>query len=137
MTISKPIKILIGVFTLFMVLFPFVIMPAFTMFFMFKSGSLFFDTQAMTNPNEIVQAMMPMMMIFYPTMMCYSLMQLGLQIFYIIHDIKNKVLTDTLRILYAIGTFFLPFVAMPIYFIAYLWKDDHQELKLSQTEITS
>ena len=55
-------------------------------------------------------------------------MQIGLQIFYITHEIKNKVLTDTFRILLVLGTFFLPYIAMPIYFVAYLWKDNPQEV---------
>ncbi len=70
-----------------------------------------------------------MMMIFYPVMMCYSVVQLGLQIFYVIHEIKNKALSDTYRIFFALGTFLLPYVAMPIYFFAYLWKDQPQELQ--------
>jgi hypothetical protein len=137
MNINKPTKIAIGVSTIFAVLFPFVIAPAFVMFFIFGSGFPFFDPQSIPNPYEIEKTMFPMMMVFYPVMMCFTLVQLGLQVFYIIHEIKNKVLTDTYRILFAIGTFFLPYIAMPIYFIAYLWKDNPQELKSSQAEITS
>jgi hypothetical protein len=59
--------------------------------------------------------------------------QLGLQIFYVIHEIKNKALTDTIRILFTIGLFFLPYIAMPIYFFAYLWKDAPQEPLVAQT----
>ena len=137
MKISKPVKILIGVLTFFAVFFPFVIMPAFMMFFMYNSGFPFLYSQTMTNPDEMIKAMMPMMIVFYPTVMCYSLVQLGLQVFYIIHEIKNKALTDTFRILFAIGTFMLPYVAMPIYFIAYLWKDNPPTSKSSPAEITS
>jgi hypothetical protein len=135
MNISKPVKILIGVLTVFAVLFPFIIMPAFVMYFMFSSAFPFFNPQSIPNPQDIAKTMLPMMMVFYPTMMCFSLVQIGLQIFYIIHEIKNKSLTDTFRILFAIGTFFLSFVAMPIYFIAYLWKDNAQELKSSSAEL--
>jgi uncharacterized BrkB/YihY/UPF0761 family membrane protein len=74
------------------------------------------------------------MMIFYTGMMCFSLVQFGLKIFYIIHEIKNKALTDNFRILFVLGTFLLSFVAMPIYFFAYLRKDDLQEPKPSLTE---
>lgn len=131
MNISKPVKILIGVLTVFAVLFPFFIMPVFMMFFMFSSGFPFFDPQSVPNPNDI-EAMLPFMFVFYPLMMCFSVVQLGLQIFYIIHEIKNKALTDTFRILFAIGTFFLPYVAMPIYFFVYLWKDNPQESQVVQ-----
>jgi hypothetical protein len=131
MNISKPVKILIGVLTVFAVLFPFFIMPVFMMFFMFSSGFPFFDPQSVPNPNDI-EAMLPFMFVFYPLMMCFSVVQLGLQIFYIIHEIKNKALTDTFRILFAIGTFLLPYVAMPIYFFVYLWKDNPQETQVVQ-----
>ena len=129
MNISKPVKILIGCLTAFGVLLPFLIMPMFVMFFMFSSGFPFFLSHSVADPNEFVKTMLPMMMLFYPLMMCFSLVQLGLQIFYVIHEIKNKALTDTFRILFAIGTFLLPFIAMPIYFFVYLWKDDPLELQ--------
>ena len=132
MNISRPIKILIGVLTVFAVLFPFIIMPSFMMFFVFRAGFPFFDPQSVPSPYEIEKSFMPMMMIFYPVMMCFSLVQLGLQIFYVIHEITNKALTDSLRILFVLGTFFLPFIAMPFYFIAYLWKGNSQELKPAQ-----
>lgn len=130
MNINKPTKIVIGVLTVFAVIFPFVIAPALMMFFVFSSGFPFFDPQSVPNSYEIQKTMLPMMMVFYPTMMCFGLVQLGLQIFYIIHEVKNKALTDTYRILFAIGTFFLPYIAMPIYFIAYLWKDTPQETQV-------
>jgi amino acid transporter len=131
MNISKPVKIFVGFLTVFAILFPFVIMPVFMMFFVFSSGFPFFNPHSVPNPGDF-EAMLPFMMVFYPLMMCYSLVQLGLQIFYVIHDIKNKALTDTFRILFAIGTFLLPYVAMPIYFVVYMWKDAPQESQLAQ-----
>jgi hypothetical protein len=134
MKISKSVKILIGFLTAFAVLFPFVIMPALVMFFMFSVGFPFLDPNSIPSTNEVEKTMIPVMMVFYPTMMCFSFVQLGLQIFYIIHEIKNKALTDTFRILFVIGNFFLPFVAMPIYFFAYLWKDSPQESQIPQAQ---
>ena len=132
MNVSRPVKILIGFLTAFTVLFPFVIAPAFMMLFMFGFGSPFFDPRSFTDPSDIYRTMFPMMMVFYPVMMCFSLANLGLQIFYVIHEIKNKSLNDTYRILFAIGIFLLPYVAMPIYFIAFLWKDQPQELQVAK-----
>lgn len=129
MNISKPVKILIGFLTAFAILFPFVVVPGFMMAFVFGSG-FFFSNHSFAGPFEMQRTMFPFMMVFYPLIMCFSLVQLGLQIFYLIHEIKNKALNDTYRILFAIGTFFLPYVAMPIYFFAYLWKDSVQELQL-------
>ena len=114
MNISKSVKILIGFLTAFAILFPFVIMPAFMMLFVFGFGFPFFDPHSFANPNDMQRTIFPFMMVFYPAMMCYSVVQLGLQIFYVIHVIKNKAVNDTSRILFALGTFFLPYVAMPI-----------------------
>lgn len=132
MNISKPVKIFVGFLTAFAVLFPFIIMPAFVMVIMFSSGFPFFDPQSVPDPRDIEKTIIPFLMFFYPTMMCFSLAQLGLQIFYTIHEVKNKALTDTFRILFVIGNFFLPYVAMPIYFFVYLWKDAPQELQSPQ-----
>jgi len=132
MNISKPVKILIGCLTVFAILFPFLIMPVF-FFAMFSFGFPFMDPYAVSNPNDLIRNMFPVMMIFYPLVMCFSLVQLGLQIFYVIQEIKNKALNDTNRILFVIGTFFLPYVAMPIYFFVYLWKDFPQEPQPPQT----
>ena len=124
MSTSRPIKITIGILTVFSVLFPFVIAPGLMMFFVFSTGFPFLDPQSIPDPAEFQKTMFPMMMVFYPTMMCFSFLQLGLQVFYVVQAIKNKALTDAYRILFVLGTFFMPFVAMPIYFFAYLWKDN-------------
>ena len=135
MNVSKPVKILVGFLTAFAVVFPFIIAPVFMMFFMFSSGFPFFDPQSIPDLRDFQKTMFPMMMVFYPLIMCFSLVQLGLQIFYVIHEIKNKVLNDTYRILFAIGTFLLPYVAMPIYFFVYLWKDQPQDTQALQAEL--
>ena len=132
MNISKPVKIGIGLLTLGAVLFPFVIMPTIMLVMVFGSGFPSFDPHTGYNFPEW-EAMLPFMLVFYGMLMCYSLVQLGLQIFYVIHEIKNKSLTDTIRIIFILGNFFLPYVAMPIYFIAYLWKDAPQEALVAQT----
>ena len=127
MKISKPIKILIGCLTTLTILIPFVILPAVMMYFMFSVGFPFLSSSASVGPNDFEKTFMPFMLVFYPSMMCYSFVQLGLQIVYIIHQVKNKTLSDTFRVLFIIGNFFMPFIAMPIYFIAYMWKDPADE----------
>lgn len=137
MNISRPIKILIGFLTACAILFPFIIMPAIMMLFIFSSGFPFFDPHSFPNPGGFQKTMFPFMMIFYPTIMCFSLVQLGLQVFYVIHEIKNKALNDTYRILFVIGTFFLSYIALPIYFFAYLWKDNPQASQAVQPSLNS
>jgi WD40 repeat protein len=49
---------------------------------------------------------------------------LGLTIFYIVHAIKNNGASEVVRIVLLIGIFLMPFVAMPIYYILYVWLDN-------------
>ena len=126
MNLSKPLKITIGILTLFAILFPFVIVPAFWFLSIFNLGFLGMDAPSTANSEEALKAMLPFFG-FFAVMIAYSFTHLGLQIFYIIHQIKNKVLSETNRILFVLGIFFLPYVAMPIYFILHIWKDTPAE----------
>jgi hypothetical protein len=134
MTINKPTKIFIGILTALEILIPFFIMPGLMMLITFGPFFSIFTSNAAPRPDMILRSIVPMMMVFYPTLMCFAILQFALQIFYIIHEIKNKALTDNYRIFFAIGTFFLPHITMPIYFIAYLWKDNPPEVKSSTVE---
>lgn len=129
MTLSKPVKILIGALTAFGVLFPFLVMPIFFMLFMVTTGFPFLEPQSVPNPNEM-DAMIPIMLLIYPLMMCFTIVQFGLQIFYIVHIVKNRILGDTPKVLYTLGTFFMPFIAMPVYFIASLWNYEPQDFQI-------
>lgn len=64
------------------------------------------------------------MIIAMPLFMLYPFVQLALQVFYIIQAVKNKALTDTPRILFILGSYFMPFVALPLYFGMYIWRDE-------------
>lgn len=51
------------------------------------------------------------------------LLQVGLVVFYVIHIFKNKVITDSSRIIAVLGVIFMPIIGMPIYYILYVWRD--------------
>lgn len=118
MTFTKPIKILIGVLTLLIILVPFVIIPLMWGFSMLTGLML----AAQPEQTEVSLAF-AVMMIAMPLFMLYPFVQLGLQAVYIIHEVKNKVLTDTPRILFILGTYFMPFIALPVYYVMYIWRD--------------
>ncbi len=73
------------------------------------------------------------MLLIYPLMMCFTIVQFGLQIFYIVHIVKNRILGDTPKVLYTLGTFFMPFIAMPVYFIASLWNYELPDSQITST----
>ena len=118
MTLTKPIKILIGILTLLIILVPLVIIPLVWGFSMLTGLVL------AAQPERVEVPLMVVVMFFaMPLFMLYPFVQLALQVFYIIHEVKNKFLTDTPRILFILGSFFLPFIALPAYFIMHIWRD--------------
>jgi hypothetical protein len=105
---------------------------------MSNSGFPFFaNPQVPFNPDKFDQTFPTMFLFLYPAMMCFSLGQLALQVFYIVLAVKNKELTDTVRILFIIGMFFMPFIAMPIYFVVYFWNEDSQYWNNQQSKINN
>ena len=62
-----------------------------------------------------------------PIHFCSLFLEVGLFIFYLVHTIKNKNASDSLRIVLGLGHLFLPFVAMPIYYYLYIWRENPPE----------
>jgi len=69
----------------------------------------------------------------FPLICLVNLLHFGVQIFYIIHIIKNKTANETYRILSGIGMFILPWLAAPIYYFIYVWPDDPPDWALDPT----
>ena len=58
-----------------------------------------------------------------PIHVCSLFLEVGLLVFHLVHTIKNTVANDALRIALELGHIFLPFVAMPVYYYLYIWRD--------------
>jgi hypothetical protein len=43
--------------------------------------------------------------------------------FYIIHLVRNKHMSETAKIVIAVTLFFIPYLAMPAYFLIYVWPE--------------
>ena len=121
MHLSTPIKILIGLLTLLYIVSPLLIVFA---FFVPISLIPVFESTTSLRDAEAIFALIPLLM--FPTVLCFNAFYFGLQIFYIVQVVKNRALTDTPRILFILGLFFLPFIAMPLYYLLYTWKDAPQ-----------
>jgi hypothetical protein len=107
----KTIKIALGIFTFLASIYPFIII---TML-------LLANIQGTSgNFGRAIQDS------FFSTTIFYPFSQLALQVIYIILVVKNKQLSDSSRILFIIGAFFVPFIVAPIYFIKHIWKKDSQ-----------
>jgi hypothetical protein len=124
MTFSKPIKILIGVFTLLIELLPFLVTPLFFMFPILMGTVTSLDGELSDGAQGMLAliATLPFILVT-PIMMCYSLAHFLAQVFYIIQIVKNKTISDTPRILFILGTFFMPIIAMLLFFFLYILRE--------------
>jgi hypothetical protein len=82
-----------------------------------------FALQGWEDGNGFIPPFFGLFFLIFPVMMCISFLQLGLMVFYIIHIVKNKTGAEVFRILSAVGLYFLPFFAMPFYYLVYIWPE--------------
>ena len=112
MTLSNPIKILVGVLTLIVMLFP---VGLFLLWGLMVS-------QVMRGPSSDFP--LQFLDIVFPAaffIMClFTLIMYGLTAFYVTHAIKNQRGSDLVRIFALLGVFFLPYLGMPFYYILYI-----------------
>jgi hypothetical protein len=120
MNISKPVKTLIGVATLWYVIYPFIFIGGIFM----SMGML--PLLANSGNSEPPFFMFPFFAIF-PIHFCTIFLGMGLMAFYLIHVIKNSKADETVRIILGIGCFFMPFIAMPLYYYLYIWLENPPE----------
>ena len=70
---------------------------------------------------------------FWCLIMFTSLLQIAISAFYLTHIVKNRKGSDLLRILCGIGAFYLPYVALPAYFLIYIWPENAPEWALQKS----
>lgn len=127
MKLSKPVKILIGAGTGIYALFP---------LFLFFIWLLAVFTILVTSnyqgePSPIFFVLFSLM---FPAICLVNLLHLALVSFYITHMIKNNTANETLRVLLALGLFFLPWLAMPVYLLIYILPSQPPEWALIATK---
>jgi hypothetical protein len=110
---NNALKIIIGLLTAWVVIFPFL---AFLAYFGFIFSLI---SQASQNPYY-EPAFPPVFLLIMIFIMCSGFLQVFLQGFYIVHDIVNKTGSDVLRAVLGLGIFFLPFIALPVYYFIYI-----------------
>jgi hypothetical protein len=119
MKLSKATKVVIGFGTAITTLGPFL----FPMIWLLAIGTIPFvdldSSQALALPFFLF-------LIAFPIMIATSLVQIGLQVFYWSHIILNKAASDPSKILFGIGTFILPWLAMPFYFFIHVLPDSQE-----------
>jgi hypothetical protein len=125
MTLSKPWKITVGLATLWLVLYPLLFFAVWLIMFIGMPISGIIASSAEGNlPMFIAPFFMLPFFCIFPLHFLTIFIALGLMAFYLIHVIKNTKANDTVRIILGVGCFFMPFIAMPVYYYAYIWHDE-------------
>lgn len=111
MNLSKTQKILLGIATLWVSIVPFVAMLGW--FAVAILGIIQAETTHNADDPILIWVAAP---IFFGIFFCSMVLYIPLLVFYIIHLIRNRNSSDTLRMVMGVGLWLLPFVAMPVYF---------------------
>ena len=131
MNISKPVKILIGLGTLWYMIYPFIFIGGIFL----SMGLLSFLTHGDYGPNsELRFGPFPFFGLIFPLHFCTIFLGMGLLVFYLIHVIKNTKADETIRIILGVGNFFMPFIAMPIYYYLYIWLENPPEWAVAKAK---
>ena len=134
MKLNRTWKIIIGLASLWVICYPFV----FVAFMFAMVGSIAFAAGTRNEPSS--SAMLPFFSFFFivfPLIFLSSFLQLGLSGFYLAHIIKNKTANDVLRIIFGVGAFYMPFLAMPFYYFVYIWPASPPEWALETNKASS
>jgi len=126
MTISKPIKILVGIGTIWYTLYLLVTVVGILILFGFVLVSLLQGGEAVSN-LRVLFTRIPGFGLMLPVHFCSLFLEVGLLIFYLVHTIKNTEASDPMRIVLGLGHLLLPFIAMPIYYYLYIWREKPPE----------
>ena len=130
MKLNKTWKIVIALASLWVIGYPFVFMA----FVFAMIGSVAFTQASSSEPPPVF---LFFFFILFPFIMLSSFLQVGLSGFYLAHIIKNKTASDVLRIIFGIGAFYMPFIAMPFYYFVFIWPDSPPEWALEKTNKAS
>jgi hypothetical protein len=121
MELSKKSRIALGIATLLEVVIPLSIVLLYMLVFFLLPVIM------AVNPGResvIVLPFMVGMILLFLLLIFFSIFQLAMKVLYILFVIRNKQASDLARVLFILGTFYLPYIAMPVYYVTYFLKED-------------
>jgi hypothetical protein len=124
--LSKPVRILIGIATLWYALYLLLTIIGIVLFFGYVFLALLAGGDAFSNLGPLFRQILSLEFML-PIHVCSLSLEVMLLIFYLIHTFKNSKASDSMRIVLGLGHLFLPFVAMPIYYTLYIWREHPPE----------
>jgi hypothetical protein len=126
MTISKPVKLLLGISTIWYAIYLLLTITGLAILFGYVFVALLTGGESIADLRALLLQILSLE-IMLPIHFCSLFLEVGLLIFYLVHTIKNTKASDSMRIVLGLGHLFLPFVAMPIYYYLYIWRDNPPE----------
>lgn len=126
MTLSKPVKLLVGISTIWYAIYLLLTIGGFAILFGYVFVAFLIGGESVDDLRALLLQILSLE-IMLPIHFCSLLLEVGLLIFYLVHTIKNTKASDSMRIVLGLGHLFLPFIAMPIYYYLYLWRDNPPE----------
>lgn len=117
MKISPPVKIVIGLATAWLVIYPFLF---FAVWLAMMSSMLLVSS----GPRDQFPLFGIPLFAIFPLHCLTILLGFILDAVYLIHIIKNTAGSETIRIILALAIFFIPFIGMPLYYYLYFWRDE-------------
>jgi hypothetical protein len=125
MRMNKTMKIVVGLATAWVTLYPVVFMAAWLASFF---GVFWLPESSLSGPPLFLMPFFAIMPVHCLTI----ILQYALAAFYLIHVIRNASALQIVRIILGVGTFFAPFVAMPVYYYTFIWRDQPPEWAVEQ-----
>lgn len=117
MKLGKTPKILIGLATIWVAIYPLLF------FLVWLSIPLGFLLAESRDTPELGLLPTGLFALILPLHCLTIFLMMGLQAFYLIHVIKNNQASEVLRIVLGVGCFYLPFIAMPLYYLLFIWPE--------------
>lgn len=124
MNLSRTPKILLGAATALVAVFPFIFIALSFIPLLFLSAS------KLDYPEPIF---ISMFFIIFPISMLLVFLQLALMVFYISQIVLNKNGNNMLLIFIAVGLYFLPYFAMPAYYLIYILPNEPASWAMNTT----
>jgi hypothetical protein len=133
MTLGKPIKILVGIATFWYAIYLLLTIAGIVLFFGYVAVALMAGGESVEHLPRLFKEVV-LLEWMLPIHLCSLALEVGLLIFYLIHTIKNSKASDAMRIALGLGHLFLPFVAMPIYYYLYIWRETPPEWAVAKAQ---
>lgn len=126
MTLNKPVTILVGIATFWYAVYLLLMIVSIVVLLGYVLTALLAGGESVSQLRMLLIQILSLEFML-PVHVCSLSLEVGLLIFYLIHTIKNTRASDAMRIALGLGHVFLPFVAMPIYYWLYIWRENPPE----------